>query len=59
MNGITRVEKLNKNSYQPIEEVITEYIARLEDEIVVDIKFYAYQHEVLPSTAYLFIAKEK
>lgn len=59
MKNIIRVEKLTKNKIEQLEDVINNYIALLEDETIVDIKLYNNQHEILPTTAYLFISKTK
>ena len=59
MKNIIRVEKLTKNKIEQLEDVINNYIALLEDKTIVDIKLYNKQHEILPTTAYLFIAKTK
>ena len=59
MKNIVRVEKLTKNKIEQLEDVINNYIALLEDETIVDIKLYNNQHEILPTTAYLFISKTK
>lgn len=60
MKNIIRVEKkLTKNKIEQLEDVINNYIALLEGETIVDIKLYNNQHEILPTTAYLFISKTK
>ena len=59
MNGITRVERINKIYGEPLEVTISDYAEGLESEIVVDIKFYSNEGEIIPSVAYLFITKVK
>lgn len=59
MNGIIRVERINKIYGEPLEVTISDYAEELENEIVVDIKFYSNEGRIMPTTAYLFISKVK
>lgn len=54
MNGIIRVERINKIYGEPLEVTISDYAEELENEIVVDIKFYSNEGGIMPTTAYLF-----
>jgi len=59
MYKITRVERINKIYGEPLEVTISDYLEELIGEIVVDIKFYTKEGEIMPTTAYLFISKVK